>query len=63
MTVWIQMTPDVLSGQIWIETVYRGHQQTTMTSGKRVNDYRKIRLQMTNTDVKSCIIAKCSIGI
>ena len=29
-TVWIQIRPDVLSGLIWIQTVCKGYQQTTL---------------------------------
>ena len=28
-TVWIQITPVVLLGLIWVQTVYKGYQQTT----------------------------------
>ena len=28
-TVWIQIRPDILSGLIWVQTVCKGHQQTT----------------------------------
>ena len=30
-TVWIQIRPDKMSGLIWIETVCKGNQQTTLT--------------------------------
>ena len=29
-TVWIQVRPEVLSGMIWVQTVCRGYQQTTL---------------------------------
>ena len=28
--VWIQIRPDVLSGQIWVQTVFKSYQQTTV---------------------------------
>ena len=31
-TVWIQIRPDVLSCLIWVQTVFKGHQQTTLES-------------------------------
>ena len=27
-TVWTQIVPDILSGLIWVQTVYKGYQQT-----------------------------------
>ena len=37
-TVWIQIRRDILSGLIWVQTVYKGYQQTTkvVVSGQRV---------------------------
>ena len=29
-TDWIQITPDILSGLIWVQTVCKGYQQTTL---------------------------------
>ena len=29
-TVWTQIRPDVLSGLIWVQTVCKGYQQTTL---------------------------------
>ena len=29
-TVWIQIRPDILSGLIWVQTVCKGYQQTTL---------------------------------
>ena len=29
-TVWIQIRPDILSGLIWVQTVYDGYQQTAL---------------------------------
>ena len=29
-TVWIQIRPDILSGPIWVQTVCKGYQQTTL---------------------------------
>ena len=29
-TVWIQISPDILSGLIWVQTVCKGYQQTTL---------------------------------
>ena len=29
-TVWIQIRPDILSGQIWVQTVCKSYQQTTL---------------------------------
>ena len=31
-TVWIQIRPDILSGLIWVQTVFKGYQQTTLVS-------------------------------
>ena len=35
-TVWIQIRPDILSGLVWIKTVCKDHQQTTL-AGKEFN--------------------------
>ena len=35
-TVWIQIRPDSLSGLIWVQTVCKGYQQTTLV-GKKLN--------------------------
>ena len=29
-TVWIQIRPTILLGLIWVQTVYKGYQQTTL---------------------------------
>ena len=29
-TVWIQTRPDILSGLVWVQTVFKGNQQTTV---------------------------------
>ena len=34
-TVWIQIRPDILSGLIWIQTVCKGYQQTTLVDRDR----------------------------
>ena len=34
--VWIQIRPDILSGLIWVQTVYKSYQQTTQ--GDRVKE-------------------------
>ena len=34
-TDWIQIRPDVLSDLIWVQTVYKGYQQTTL-GGKKL---------------------------
>ena len=31
-TVWIQIIPDVLSSLIWVQTVCKGYQQTTLVN-------------------------------
>ena len=31
-TVWIQIRPDVMSGLIWFQTVFKGYQQTTLVA-------------------------------
>ena len=36
-TVWIQIRPDALSGLIWVQTVCKGYQQTTLT-GKELKN-------------------------
>ena len=38
-TIWIKIRPDVLSGLIWVQSVCKGYQQTTIvaTSGERIN--------------------------
>ena len=33
-TVWIQIRPDVLSGLIWVQTVCKGFQQTTLVGNE-----------------------------
>ena len=35
-TDWILIRPDILSGLIWVQTVYKGFQQTTV-GGKDLN--------------------------
>ena len=35
-TDWIQIGPDILSGLIWVQTVRKGYQQTTLV-GKELN--------------------------
>ena len=40
--VWIQIRPDILSGLIWIQTICKGNQQTTLVGKKS---------QKLNTDV------------
>ena len=29
-TVWVQIRPDILSGLVWVQTVCKGYQQTTL---------------------------------
>ena len=33
--VWVQIKPDVLSGLIWVQTVYKGYQQTTNVTASK----------------------------
>ena len=42
-TVWNQIRPDILSDLIWVQTVCKGYQQTTIiaTSGERIKHGRK----------------------
>ena len=40
-TVWIQIRSDVLSGLIWVQTVSKGYQQTTL-AGKEFNISQQI---------------------
>ena len=35
-TVWIQIKPDALSGLIWVETVNKGYQQTTLVEKRKM---------------------------
>ena len=36
-TVWIQIRPDILSGQIWVQTVCKNDQQTTVAGAELIN--------------------------
>ena len=38
-TVWIQIRPNTLSGRIWVQTVCKGYQQTTLV-GKELKTWR-----------------------
>ena len=49
-TVWIQIRPDVMSGLIWVQPVYKGYQLTTLV-GKEFN---------THTTSKLCV---CESGM
>ena len=35
-TVWIQIRPDIMSGLIWVQTICKGYQQSTL-GGKDLN--------------------------
>ena len=43
--VWIQVRPDVLSGLIWIQTVWKGYQQTIKVATSR----QRLRVKRVNT--------------
>ena len=34
--VWIQIRPDVMSGLMWVQTVCKGYQQTTLTGKENI---------------------------
>ena len=36
-TVWIQIRPDKMLGLIWVQTVFKGHQQKTQTDTEIIN--------------------------
>ena len=38
-TVWIQIRPDILSGQIWVQTVCKGYQQTRVNNANLVKQF------------------------
>ena len=40
-TVWILIRPDVLSGLIWVQTIYKGYRQTTQVSKELNNGNNK----------------------
>ena len=54
-TVWIQIRPDILSGLIWVQTVCKGYQQTTLV-GKVLRE-NIIEISLNNEfQPLSCII-------
>ena len=51
-TVWIQISPDILLGLIWVQTVCKGYQQMTKvaTSGERV----RVNVAKKKDPIQSC---------
>ena len=45
-TVWIQIRPDILSGLIWVQTVCKGYQQTTLVGKELPLIYCHLLIQM-----------------
>ena len=37
--VWIQIRPDMLSGLIWVQTICKGYQQTTLVRKGLITGY------------------------
>ena len=50
--VWIQIRPDILSGLIWVQTVCKGYQQTTL-GGKE--SYMNLTL-LLSLQCKRCVL-------
>ena len=48
-TVWIQIRSDVLSGMIWVQTVCKGYQQTTLVD-KKLNLLCELHNPMYNSN-------------
>ena len=46
-TIWIQIRPDVSSGLIWIQTVCKVYQQTTLVD-KGLNSFACLTINLTN---------------
>ena len=49
-TDWIQIRPDVLSGLIWVQSVCKSYQQTTL-GGKELNNKKGKHLHLSKTQI------------